>query len=170
LVDRAYAAPPLRRRDVMAAPVMERPVASRAQRGVSGGALNDRRWRMRRTVARTGHALGSPERPWPTVSPRTAFFWSVKISTTKVAERSSSEGAVMGSMGVLWWKSRTSASVNDYGTCQDGVERKKLATLGPPRHATVPCCKGRQWQTLGEGLEPGLVGLLMGQSLLCGNR
>jgi hypothetical protein len=84
----AKAAPPRRSKEVMAAAETEPPRAFSAQSGVDGEALKVRRWRICHTVERTGQAWESPERPWPTVSPRTAFFWLVKIRTTKVAWRS----------------------------------------------------------------------------------
>jgi hypothetical protein len=78
---------------------LEPPMAFKAQSGMFGGAWKERRWRMRCTTARTGHACGSPEHPWPTVLPQTAFLLSVKISMTNVAESSESGGTVSGSMG-----------------------------------------------------------------------
>jgi hypothetical protein len=48
------------------------------QRGVSAGAPRDRRYRTRRRMTRSGHAVPWPEAPCPMASPRTPFFWVVK--------------------------------------------------------------------------------------------
>ena len=60
------------------------PLWTRA-RGLFGAARDCRRCRTRRTRAFTGHRLGLPLRPRPMTSPRTPFFWSVKVRLTKVA-------------------------------------------------------------------------------------
>ena len=52
---------------------------------VVGGALCARRWRTRRMSAATGQVVECPLRAWPTISPRTAFFWVVKVSMANVA-------------------------------------------------------------------------------------
>jgi hypothetical protein len=92
-----------------------------------------RRSITRRTVARTGHAWGSPERPWPTISPRTAFFCSVKMRATNVEDNRLVGEAVSGSMGNVPFQSLTSARVNGCGLRpksmnSPGRSRKKKAS------------------------------------------
>jgi hypothetical protein len=158
----------------MALAEIKPPMEFKAQSGVCGGALNVRRWRMRRMTARTGHAWRSPERPWPTVSPRTAFFWSVKMRMTKVAESRVAGDAVSRSIGMPWCQRRTSARVNGCGSFPvmvhlPGRSRKKKASQirsAAPIESAVFCSRA----TTDGGLGLGWVGRGKVPSLVCGNR
>jgi hypothetical protein len=83
-------------------------------------------------MAFTGQAAGWPDRPCPTTSPRTAFFWSENTRATKVAERKESREAVSGSICVVPTQRRTSARVNgcalsELSVYSPGRRRKKKA-------------------------------------------
>mmetsp|Transcript_30800 Transcript_30800/g.69101 ORF Transcript_30800/g.69101 Transcript_30800/m.69101 type:complete len:215 (+) Transcript_30800:111-755(+) len=105
-------------------------------RGVVGSALWARRWMTRLITARTGHRKASPLRPRPMTSPRTPFFWSVKVSETKVAHRIWASVAVVRSMRVCPMKSWTSVRRKGVDSSADpstvyfpGRRRKKNAII-----------------------------------------
>ena len=87
---------------------------------------------MRRTKASTGHQVGEPERPRPTRSPRTWFFWVVNSSWTWVVACKSVAGQVWSDSARLPTKQYTSHMRNAVEASADverayspGLSRKK---------------------------------------------